>query len=169
MTTKLQENKETPNGEAASNGMLETGVVKFQEGFNWDGIPVHPYKEDGTHFKSITRQTLLEGDGDLPVEFRYFEVQPGGHSTLERHLHQHAVLIIRGSGDVFLKDQVHPISTFDMVSIAPMTWHQFRATGAEPLGFFCVVSQERDRPERPNPQQADVLKKLPGAGEFIRL
>jgi hypothetical protein len=24
--------------------------------------------------------------------------------------------------------------------------HQFRATGAEPLGFLCVVERERDRP-----------------------
>jgi len=36
---------------------------------------------------------------------RYFEIQPGGYSTLERHQHPHAVVVIRGRGRVMLGDR----------------------------------------------------------------
>ena len=35
-------------------------------------------------------------DDALACELRYFEIAPGGHSTLERHDHLHSVMIIRG-------------------------------------------------------------------------
>src|SRR2546427_2468983 len=57
-----------------------------------------------TLFRS-TRQTLLgEGTGEEPFNFvtRYFEIQPGGYSTLERHQHPHAVVVLRGRGRVTL-------------------------------------------------------------------
>src|SRR4029079_17920440 len=100
--------------------------------------------------KSVTRQTLFQGEGSLPVEFRYFEVGAGGHSTLARHEHQHVVMIIRGSGHVLVGEEIGAIGTHDVVHIPAMTWHQFRATNGEELGFLCVVSCERDRPERPD-------------------
>lgn len=131
---------------------------------------MHPYKEDGgTHFKSITRQTLFEGDGNLAVELRYFEVAPGGHSTLERHEHQHLVTIARGCGQVLVGDQVYDVNHLDVVHVPPMTWHQFRANRDQPLGFLCVVSCERDKPERPGPQGADEVSPTDSVREFIRV
>ncbi len=50
-----------------------------------------------------------------------------------------------------------------------MTWHQFRATADEPLGFLCLVNVERDRPERPNADTLAALKADPRVAEFIRL
>ena len=129
---------------------------------------MHPYKEDGTHFKSITRQTLFKGIDDLPVEFRYFEIGPGGHSTLERHFHQHAVMIIRGSGQVLVGESITPISLHTVVHIPPMTWHQFRATNDDHLGFLCIVSTNRDRPQRPGPTELDALHLNPDVSNFIR-
>ena len=127
-------------------------ITRRSEEYRWDGVNVHPYKEDGTHFKSITRQTLFKGGHDLPVEFRYFEIGEGGHSTLERHLHAHVVMIIQGSGEVLVGDEVSSIGMHDLVQIPPYTWHQFRATKGEGLGFLCIVNTERDRPQRPGPQ-----------------
>jgi len=136
--------------------------------FTWEGVDILPYKEDGTHFKSITRQVLFKGTDDLPVEFRYFEVGDGGHSTLERHLHQHAVMIIRGSGQVFVGDTITEIRCQDVVHIPPMTWHQFRATRGEPMGFLCVVATERDRPQRPGPEEIEELGRSADVAQFIR-
>ena len=114
------------------------------EGFRWRGIEVQPYKEEGAApFRSVTRQTLLE----LDFVTRYFEIEPGGYSTLERHQHPHSVVILRGSGEVVLGGERHPIVPFDCVYVAPGAVHQFRATGVEPLGFLCVVNRVRDRPE----------------------
>jgi len=60
--------------------------------FRWDGIPVLAYKDAGSHFRDVTRQVLFEGEG-IGAEVRYFEIGPGGWSTLERHEHVHAVFI----------------------------------------------------------------------------
>lgn len=138
-------------------------------GFRWDEVDVHPYKEDGTIFKSVTRQTLFKGVENLPVELRYFEVGPEGHSTLERHEHVHVVMVARGSGQVLVGDTVTAISQFDMVHIPPMTWHQFRATNGEELGFLCIVSQERDKPQRPGATEVEELSANPVVAEFIRV
>jgi hypothetical protein len=49
-----------------------------------------------------------------------------------------------------------------------MTWHQFRATNDEALGFLCVVSCERDRPQRPGPDDLEALRANPAVSDFIR-
>lgn len=94
-------------------------IRRHKQSFRWDGVDVHPYKEDGTHFKSISRQTVFHGNPEMPVECRYFEIQEGGHSTLERHHHQHLVMVIRGSGQVLVGDEVNEISVNDVVHIPP--------------------------------------------------
>ncbi len=138
--------------------------------FTWEGIDIHPYKEDGgTHFKSITRQTLFKGEDDLAVDFRYFEIKSEGHSTLERHQHTHLVMIARGSGEVLVGDQITKIGVHDVVRVPPFTWHQFRATNGEELGFLCVVSTERDKPQRPGPVELEELRRNDLVGRFIRV
>lgn len=144
-------------------------IRRKRENYTWDGVNVHPYKEDGTLFKSVTRQTLFPGGTQLDAELRYFEVGIEGHSTLERHEHEHVVVVIRGSGQVLVGDTISEIGTHDMVHIPPMTWHQFRATGDEPLGFLCVVSADRDRPQRPGPLEVESFQIDPLVADFIRV
>ncbi len=137
--------------------------------FRWDGVDVLPYKEDGTIFKSVTRQVLFHGIESLPVELRYFQVGIDGHSTLERHEHAHLVVINQGSGRVLVGDAIADVAINDVVHVPPMTWHQFRATNGEPLGFLCVVSTERDRPQRPEADQLKLLSANREIAEFIRV
>lgn len=144
-------------------------VIRHIGGQRWDGVPVLNYKEEGSHFKAISRQVLFAGGPKLGAELRYFEIQPGGHSTLERHDHIHSVMILRGRGHCLIGDAVYEIAGNDLVSIPTMTWHQFRATTDEPLGFLCLVHVERDRPERPDESAVKKLKSLPAVAEFIRL
>jgi quercetin dioxygenase-like cupin family protein len=118
--------------------------------FRWDGVPVRAYKTADAPYRGVTRQTLLgEGSGEAAFNFltRYFEIAAGGYSTLERHRHPHAVVVIRGRGRVILGDATHDIAPFDCIYVAPGVAHQFRASDAEPLGFLCTVDRERDRPE----------------------
>lgn len=127
----------------------ESKVIKYDD-FRWRSVPVKPYKNQHEFFKDVTRQTLLgEGEGESALKFltRYFEVQPGGYSSFERHEHPHSILILRGTGCVKLGEETHDIGPFDCVYVSPGTWHQFAATGSEPLGFLCVVDRERDQPE----------------------
>jgi mannose-6-phosphate isomerase-like protein (cupin superfamily) len=144
-------------------------IRKHQGDFTWAGIDILPYKEDTNIFRQVTRQRLFDGGHDLPVELRYFEVGEGGHSTLERHEHAHLVVVIRGRGQVLVGDEVSEIDLHDVVQIDPMTWHQFRASRGEPLGFLCVVSVERDKPQRPGDQSPAEVGLSPEVLDFIRV
>jgi quercetin dioxygenase-like cupin family protein len=127
--------------------------------YRWDAVDLLRYKQEGSApFKDITRQVLFS-QPDQACELRYFEVAPGGYSTLERHEHTHAVLILRGRGTVRLGATVHPIEERDLVSVDPLTWHQFHAAPDAPLGFLCLVSKERDKPQLPSEEAAAQLLK----------
>jgi mannose-6-phosphate isomerase-like protein (cupin superfamily) len=149
--------------------MTMNAIVRHVGGHRWNGVPVLNYKEEGSHFKAISRQILFEGGPKLGAELRYFEIDPGGHSTLERHDHIHSVMIIRGKGHCLVGDAIYEITGNDLVYVPTMTWHQFRATSDDPLGFLCLVNVERDRPERPDETATAELEALPKVSEFIRL
>src|ERR1700755_585692 len=88
--------------------------------FRWEGVELLPYKEDERAlFKSVTRQTLFS-DPDLSGELRYFEVAPGGFSTLERHEHVHAVMIFRGRGHCLVGREVRPVEMHDLIAVPPL-------------------------------------------------
>jgi len=136
--------------------------------FHWEGVEQRPYKEDERAlYKTITRQVLFS-DPAMAGELRYFEVAPGGFSTLERHEHMHAVLILRGRGHCLIGEEVKRLETRDLVTVPPMTWHQFRASTAEPLGFLCMVNAERDKPRLPSPDDLARLHEDPKVAAFLR-
>jgi len=118
--------------------------------YRWDAVELLRYKEEGSApFKDITRQVLF-APPDQATELRYFEIAPGGYSTLERHQHTHAVLILRGRGTVRIGTETQPIGERDLVTVDPLVWHQFHAAPDSALGFLCLVSKERDRPQLPD-------------------
>ena len=133
-------------------------VIRHADGaFRWEGVDVLAYKQEGSApFKDVTRQVLFENES-LPAQLRYFEVAPGGHTTLERHEHVHAVMVIRGHGKALVGNEAHPIKEHDLVSVPPMTWHQFHAAPDEPLGFLCLVAAQRDRPQLPSDHEKDAI------------
>ncbi len=135
--------------------------------YTWEGVDLLAYKEEGVApFKDITRQVLFQ-DGSLECELRYFEMAAGGHSTLERHEHVHAVMILRGHGHCLVGDEIRECGPRDLVKIDPMTWHQFRATKGEPLGFLCMVNAERDRPQLPTTDELAQLSSNPAIKAFL--
>ena len=139
----------------------------FHPDYRWDGVAYLPYKEEGSApFRAISRQVLFS-QPELGCEWRYFEMEPHGHSTLERHEHAHAVMILRGSGHVLVGTEVRPVQTHDLISIPAWTWHQFRATGEEHLGFLCMVNVVRDRPQLPTEADLAVLNARPIIAEFL--
>ena len=83
----------------------------------WAGVEPARYKEEGEGpgcFLGATRHTLLGAAADGPgasldFELRYFELAPGGYSSLERHEHPHAVVVLRGRGTVRLGEIVEPV------------------------------------------------------------
>jgi len=138
-----------------------------QGGFRWDGVTHQPYKQDGAApFKDISRQVLFH-EAALGCELRYFEMDAGGYSTLERHEHTHAVMIFRGHGTCMVGGEVRSVKPHDLVTIPAWTWHQFRATAGEPMGFLCMVNVERDRPVLPTEQDIQAMRQNPAVARFL--
>lgn len=145
-----------------------TDAIRRFEDFRWEDVDLLQYKEDGSApFKAITRQVLFHNPA-LKCELRYFEMAAGGYSTLERHEHMHAVLILRGKGEVLIGSEVKKISTNDLVTVDPMTWHQFRASADAPMGFLCMVNADRDRPQLPTEEELKALKANPTVAAFLK-
>jgi len=146
----------------------DKSIHRKAKDYRWEGVAELPYKEDDRAlFKSITRQVLF-ADPQLHGELRYFEVAPGGFSTLERHQHMHAVMILRGRGHCLVGEEVRAVETRDLVTVPAMTWHQFRATSGEPLGFLCMVNATRDKPELPSAEDLAKLERDAKIAAFLR-
>ena len=137
------------------------------DGHRWEGVEHKPYKKDERAlFKDISRQTLFSRP-DLAGELRYFEVAPGGFSTLERHEHVHAVLILGGGGEALVGVELIVLRQNDLVTVPPMTWHQFRAGADQPLGFLCMADAIRDKPQLPTDADLAALRSDPAIARFL--
>ncbi|MEK9775004.1 MAG: cupin domain-containing protein [Quisquiliibacterium sp.] len=148
--------------------MSQNPVRKARPDFTWEQVEVRRYKDEGSApFRDVTRQVLFD-DAAGGAQWRYFEVAPGGWSTLERHLHTHAVLVLRGRGRCLIGEQVREIGERDLVEIEPLIWHQFRAADDSPLGFLCLVSCQRDRPQLPDERDLRALREVPAIAAFLQ-
>jgi len=147
--------------------MSEPVLRKATSDGRWDGVGILSYKREGeAPFRGVTRQVLFEDAGG--AQWRYFEVAPGGHTTLERHEHTHAVMVLQGRGSCLVGDRILSLDAHDLVCVPPLTWHQFRADDHAALGFLCLVSRERDRPQVPTGEQIAQLCADPALAAFIR-
>lgn len=149
--------------------MSEPPFRRHDPAFRWEGVEERAYKQEpGVPYRDVTRQVLFD-DPALSCQLRYFEVAPGGYTTLERHEHVHAVVIQRGRGRVLVGGTIFAVAPFDLVRVPPRTWHQFHAAVDAPLGFLCVVNHVRDRPELPDGAALAALRADPAIAAFIRV
>ena len=113
----------------------------------WSGVPLQDYKTPAAHHCGVTRSVLVGESGEATkFHLRYFEIEPGGFTTMERHQHEHVVVVMRGRGSVRLGEGTHEVGHGDTLYVAPGETHQLRNSGTEPFGFLCLVDAERDRP-----------------------
>lgn len=154
-------------------------AVKFRrfhpDGYRWEGVELQEYKEHkgekpGEGWRDITRQVIAGRFGE-PCSFRlrYFEVGPGGFSSLEKHEHIHVVMTIRGQGKVIVGDDVYDARPLDLIYVPPLTPHQFVNEGDEPFGFLCIVDADRDRPQPLSPEELERLRSLPHTAAVMRV
>ena len=125
-------------------------VIRREPGkFEWKEVPLEPYKADAAEYKGITRRELVGKRGEsMRFHVRYFEISPGGYSTLEKHEHEHVVIPMRGRGEAQAGCYIWSVGPGDVVYVSPSDPHQFRCPedATEPFGFLCMVNAERDKP-----------------------
>jgi len=123
---------------------------RFKAGFRWEHVELEPYKiaaHSGGEFRGAARQVLAGKRGEqIGFHVRYFELEPGGFTSLEQHRHSHVVIGVRGRGTVRTGKARYSLGRFDTIYIAPDQPHQLAANGKSPFGFFCIVNARRDRP-----------------------
>ena len=130
-------------------------VLKHRPGFEWSGRPSSAYKDarnidDALAFKGVRRVELVGKFAERSrTDLRYFEIEPGGYSSLEKHLHTHIVIGARGRGVLVLGSRREALAPMDVACIGPLEAHQLRNESPEPFGFFCIVDHDRDRPMAP--------------------
>ena len=143
-------------------------IHRFHQDKNrWDGVEPHIYKENPGVFRDVTKQVLFDNEADLPVQFRYFQVEKGGFSSFEHHKHMHAVMIFKGKGHALLGNQVVEVHEGDFITNAPWEWHQFKADMGDILGFLCLVNHDRDIPVYPTEEDIREIRKNPEAARFL--
>jgi ribulose-bisphosphate carboxylase large chain len=135
--------------EPGGSGGDYSKVIRHNGDFTWQGVPLEAYKATTEAWSGITRRELSGKRGETQrFHVRYFEIAPGGFSTLEEHEHEHVVIPLRGRGEVQFGCSIYRIGFGDVVYIAAGDPHQFRNAedAAEPFGFLCMVNAERDAP-----------------------
>lgn len=113
-------------------------------------MELEPYKlrtHRGGEFRGASRQVLIGRRGErVRFHVRYFELAPGGFTSLERHRHSHVVIAMRGRGRARVGSEHYGLRPLDAIYIAPDQPHQLAAAGRSPFGFLCIVDARRDRP-----------------------
>jgi quercetin dioxygenase-like cupin family protein len=114
-------------------------IHRYQGAFNWEDAAPGEYPPD-KDMQGVSVRWLIGPAEDAPnFALRYFEVAPGGWTSLDQHAHDHGVFILRGRGQVLLGKEQHNVSFGDIVYIPPHAVHQLRNSGDEPFGFLCVI------------------------------
>jgi quercetin dioxygenase-like cupin family protein len=141
--------------------------------FGWTAIEPRAYKfalgdQRGMGWRGITRFTL-GGPPQIAARFqmRYFEVAPGGYSSLEKHTHVHFVMAIRGRGRALVGDAVFDLAPRDLMHVPPDVPHRWINEGDEPFGFLCTVDAERDPPRPLSDGEWEALRANPVTAPFV--
>lgn len=125
-------------------------LYKHRGNFRWQGVKTEKYKLKGKDWSAIVRHTLIGNHGETAkFHVRYFEIAPKGHSSFEKHRHEHVVVCVRGKGKALVNKKSHTMNFLDTIYISPDVPHQIRNPFREPFGFFCIVNARRDKPKIP--------------------
>jgi len=117
--------------------------------YHWHNRQPIDYKMNQTlPFAGVARHELIGRYGEQTAfDLRYFEIAPGGYTSLEKHVHEHVVIGVRGQGLLKMDGRELPVGLHDVAYVAPLKPHQLHNPGNEPFGFFCIVDRDRDRPQ----------------------
>jgi quercetin dioxygenase-like cupin family protein len=138
------------HGAGLGNDMVKSEQPRFvaRTPSGWEDVEREGYVpgEPG----KVIRHTLVGGRKADPaepgpaLEVRYFEVPPGAVTRLEKHEHEHFVIVGAGTGHAIVGETVREVRAHDVVYVGPLEPHQFVNRGDETFGFFCVVTAQRD-------------------------
>jgi len=147
---------------ASAAGRSATRLHKFNPDYSWSGVRPQSYKLTSDDWADVVRHVIVGNQGEeMKFHVRYFEIAPGGYTSLEKHQHAHVVIGVRGKAKVIAGTECYELGFLDTIYIAPNTPHQLVNDAEEPFGFFCLVDAERDRPQPLNEEELERIKASP--------
>jgi quercetin dioxygenase-like cupin family protein len=96
---------------------------------------------DGAERANI-RILISKADGADNFAMRMFEIEPGGHTPLHSHPHEHEVFVLDGEGVFVCEGKEYRIADEYVVFVPGGAEHQFHNTGDSVLRFLCLVPAE---------------------------
>lgn len=148
--------------------MQKTVVRAAGGGTAWEGVEPAGYRPgEPASQTGVSRHTIVgarkasSAEPGPAMEVRYFELQPGAASRLEKHEHEHYVIVRDGVGYAIVGDVATEIGPSDVIYVAPMLLHQFVNRGDRPFGFFCMVDACRDFSQQPTEDDLQRLAASP--------
>jgi len=85
------------------------------------------------------RWLISKEDGAENFAMRMFEFQPGGHTPLHTHPHEHEVFIVEGRGVFVCEGQEYEFEAEHVIFVPGGEEHQFRNTGDSVLRLLCLI------------------------------
>ena len=101
-------------------------------------ITKSPVEHEGASGVEI-RWLISKEDGAENFAMRMFELQPGGHTPLHTHPHEHEVFILDGKGVFHCEGKDYEFGSEHVIFVPGQTEHNFKNTGDSTLRFLCLV------------------------------
>ncbi len=153
--------------EALQQALAQLHLPFDPQEFRWQGLVARAYKEHTGDEPGMGWRGVLRFDIGrppvVPAQFalRYFEIEPEGYSSLEKHTHIHLVVAVRGRGKALVGTRLIEMKPLDIVYVPPEVPHRWLNPYSEPFGFLCVVDAERDRPRPVSQAEWELLRSHP--------
>ena len=103
-----------------------------------NNIKKSPVNVEGAKDVEI-RWLISKEDGAENFAMRMFEIQPGGHTPLHTHPHEHEVFIVEGNGALVFEDTEHPFGPEHVIFVPGGKEHRFKNTGDSLLRLLCLI------------------------------
>ncbi|MDQ6931735.1 MAG: cupin domain-containing protein [Candidatus Eremiobacteraeota bacterium] len=149
---------------------MQNNVIRALE-HGWEGIPAEGYRPGAA--PGVERHTIVGRRKSDPsqsgpqLELRYFELAPGAATRLEKHEHEHFVIVKIGLGHAIVGENLAAVAPNDVVYVGSLEPHQFVNRGQGPFGFYCIVTAARDVSQELSGQDLRRLERSP-AGIVMR-
>ncbi len=93
----------------------------------------------GDGVKGVRRHRMLHPENSTRgFALRAYIIEPGGHTSMDTHQHEHGVYVLRGRVTVVVQGERIELGPGDVIHIAGGESHQFMNEGDTPVKFLCV-------------------------------
>lgn len=101
-------------------------------------VSKQPVEIEGAKDVSI-RWLVSKEDGAENFALRMFELQPGGHTPLHTHPHEHEVFVVEGQGIFVFEGSEYAFGPEHVMFVPGGKEHRFKNTGDGILRMLCIV------------------------------